>query len=213
MIIDIIGVRGVGKSTAYKLLAEKHGALGREDRKKFDIPSWDEFTRGGLSPFSNEFLSECRRFRDFRTGGSLPRKTLKNYQAEFCLRMALEHQLKRKEIFAWDKGLLEVLTHTVLHSREDIDKLTRRIMDGPIALHWPDPRRYLWLKSKKAFKRASVRARNYQWDKETFDRMAHRHEVFVSEFLRGRPGVHKILNDGTIETLEKAIAAARAEEK
>ncbi len=181
MIVDVIGIRGSGKSTAVAHLRDTRQALVRENRKDFTVPSWKAFV-AAHPEFAEAFMEEVRRAKDIRTGKGIPNSTLRNYKQEFCLYQALREQLGDR-LFVWDKGLLETMIHTVLYSEEEIYPLVGRLAIGPVFSHWPQADMYMQMDGEhKSFYRAIVRNRNEQWDRNMFDRMFQRHTALVDAF-------------------------------
>lgn len=200
MHIDLVGLRGSGKSTIYSYMKNTYGAKGRHDRSEYSIPSWEEF-RDNYTSFSERFIEECKRFRDFRTQDPLPRHTLQNYKKEFCLYAGISGT---DGLFVWDKGMLEPLMHTVLHADEDITTMITRIEEW-FRDYYPEPDVCWHVQSKDSFERAAARTRNYQWDEATYKRMALRHKALMDLVNSTWWTVVPIKNDGSLEDLYEEV--------
>lgn len=170
MIIDVVGMRGTGKSTFCSLMKAHHNTLTREDRNKFEIPTWKEFT-WEYPDLADWFMEEANNYRRFDTADRLPHRTIRRKKADFCLYAALHEQLKDKT-FVWDKGLLETICYIHLHGEKGIN------MDKLFTL-WPEDIVIVKMKSRQGYNRARSRQRHEQWDKKTYKRMQERHDSMM----------------------------------
>ena len=189
MIIDVVGMRGSGKTTFCKLMKKEYEVLGREDRSLFDIPDWSDFKKEHPK-LSTAFTAAARNFRHYETGKTLNRGTFKRKKAELCLYMALEQQLGDR-LFVWDKGLLEVLTYLQIYGDLPISLSILRV--------WPKLRT-IRICAVDSYERARIRKRHEQWDEPTYERMLARHSALVDAVP------HEIVqNNGTEKELRSVV--------
>lgn len=189
MIIDVVGPRGSGKSTFCRMMKEEHNVLTREDRDKFQIPSWKEVQKEYYG-LADAFNFESERFRHYMTGVRITTPMRNRKRQEIQLWVALQKQLKDR-VFVWDKGLLEVIMYFQHYGEETISYDTVKV--------WPFNKVVL-LDSDKDYERSILRKRNKQFDSETHARFKARNRELVNLF---DPLV--IDNSGSEEELRRAV--------
>ncbi len=186
-------MRGSGKSAFCSLAREEFGALGREDRRKFKVPVWQDFKKK-YPDLSQCFLLESHSYRHYKTKAGIHQRGLRRQRDELCLWMALK-DLDKKTMFMWDKGLLEVLMYYQIHGQVPVS-------DAMLEL-WPRQSTLL-IQSNTSFERAVDRPRNVQWDKNTYNRAAKRHASLMKKIPHT-----VVLNNGSLDDLRLSVHSLR----
>ncbi len=186
-------MRGSGKSAFCAIAKDEFGALGRGDRGKFKVPVWQDFKKK-YPELSQTFLLESHSYRHYKTKDSIHQRGLRRQRNELCLWMALK-DLDPNTMFVWDKGLLEVLMYYQIHGQVQVSDEMLEI--------WP-VQKTLLIQSNTSFDRAIDRARNTQWDKNTYNRAAKRHASLMKKIPHT-----VVLNNGSLDELRISVHSLR----
>ena len=224
MIIEVIGVRGSGKSTLYPRLCTHLEKAGHQvDSPAIVYPAFQMAAR--KAGYEGKFTA--RTYKDVATNMSIwtdvmtryggayqdfwdvagelhkdPKPYLRAAQKWLCVSSLLQ-DCDYKTVL-WDKGLFQVLIKMVVRSpnitSEQLDRLVR---------NWPLADRYVYINVDvtTAYRRAKARTRLPQWDEDWFLRAYLLHYRCVGALSKTGAKVCSVDNGGVVEDfdMEKAL--------